>query len=207
MESQKTIERLIVYKILLEKLLGKGSDNIYSHQLADLSRFTAAQVRRDLMAVGYTGNPKKGYCVSSLLQSIKTHIEPESGVTMVVVGLGNLGKAILKYFSATKKHLTIVAAFDVDEEKINREVAGCYCYHISEIGKVIQKNNVQVGAITVPASKAQKAADLLIIAGVKGIVNFAPTRIKVPQWVYIEYSDITLTFEKAAYFSRKMNRG
>ena len=113
-----------------------------------------------------------------------------------------LGRAILGYFSKLKPKFNLIAAFDTDENKIGRIISGCRCYHVKEIVATLSGSATQLGIITVPEPFAQNAADLLVVSGVKGIVNFAPTPLKVPSGVYLENMQMTMTFEKAAYFAR-----
>ncbi|MBN1980057.1 MAG: redox-sensing transcriptional repressor Rex [Chitinivibrionales bacterium] len=207
MTPQKTIERLILYSTILEKLLTSGTTCVFSKQLAELTGNTAAQVRRDLMFVGYTGNPQSGYTVSSLLESIRGLLEPERGISIVLVGVGNLGRALLSFFVTMQSKFTIIASFDNDSHKTDRVIGGFHCYHVDQMRQILTNTYVQLGIITVPASQAQAVADRIVDAGVKGIVNFAPVPIKVPADVYVENMHITMTIEKAAYFSRSKSVG
>jgi len=205
--SQKTIERLILYRLLLEQLELQGTANVYSNQLAELSGNTSAQVRRDLMTVGYLGNPRHGYKISELLKGIKALLEPQQGIAMVVIGIGNLGRAILGYFYPLKPKFNLVAAFDNDEHKINRVISGCRTYPVHQISTVLSVTTIDLGIITVPADQAQAAANVLIRAGIKGLVNFSPAPVKVPEDVFIENMHMTMTFEKVVYFSRLARTG
>jgi redox-sensing transcriptional repressor len=205
--SQKTIERLILYRLLLEQLEMQGTANVYSNQLAELSGNTSAQVRRDLMTVGYLGNPRHGYKISELLKGIRALLEPQQGIAMVVIGIGNLGRAILGYFYPLKPKFNLVAAFDNDEHKINRVISGCRTYPVHEISTVLSGTTIDLGIITVPADQAQAAANVLIRAGIKGLVNFSPAPVKVPEDVFIENMHMTMTFEKVVYFSRLARTG
>lgn len=203
----RTIERIIMYRIILEQVSAKGTTHIFSRELAELAGNTAAQVRRDLMVVGYNGNPQKGYVVNELLSKIKELLEPEDGIAMVLVGVGNLGRAILGYFNRLRPKFNPVASFDTDPNKVGRIIAGCRCYHFNELLSIIKPNTVQIGIITVPETYAQRVTDVLVAAGIKGIVNFAPVPVLVPENVYLENMQIEMTFEKVAYFARLKNRG
>jgi len=202
MTPRKTIERLIVYKGIIEKLLAKGTTHVFSRDIAKFSANTAEQVRRDLMFVGYSGTPQKGYCLDILLKKINELFVTGSGISIVLVGAGNLGRALLGYFSVFQPEYIIKGVFDVDENKINKKINGYYCYHTDDLVSVINGKSVQVGVITVPGKHAQDVADRLINAGIKGIVNFAPVPIKVPSTVYIENIQIEVIVEKVAYFAR-----
>jgi redox-sensing transcriptional repressor len=207
MTSRKTIERLIIYRLLLEKLESLGTINVFSNQLAELSGNTSAQVRRDLMAVGYIGNPRHGYRISELLKGIRTILEPRDGIVMTLVGIGNLGRAILGYFYPLKPKFNLIAAFDNDQSKINRVISGCRTYAVADLPAIIGGAVVDLGIITVPGDQAQAIADLLIANGVRGLVNFSPVPLKVPEGVYLENMYMTMTFEKVAYFSRLIRTG
>jgi redox-sensing transcriptional repressor len=163
---------------------------------------TAAQVRRDLMCLPNTGSPKNGYNIQQLTAAIDQLLASPSGITMVLVGVGNLGRALLTYFLARRPDFSMLAAFDTDPNKTGRVICGCRCYPVTDLVSVVSPLSVQVGVITVPAGEAQRAADLLVKAHVKGLVNFAPVRLKLPPDSYAENMDIAMTFEKVAYFSR-----
>jgi redox-sensing transcriptional repressor len=199
----KTIERLILYKRLLQDHLSKGEKFLYSYQLAELAHNTSAQVRRDLMAIGFTGKAGKGYSAEELISRISFVLEEGQDVKTVLVGIGNLGRAILSYFIYKHPGLEIVAAFDADPTKTDRVIAGCRCYHIRDFDAKVKELGAALGIITVPANNAQEAADLMAAAGIKGIINFAPVPLKLPDDVFSERIDITMALEKIAYFASR----
>lgn len=200
--SERAVGRLSIYRRLLSELADGGSQNVYSHELAKMSGFSAAQVRRDLMAVGYSGSPAKGYGVSELVESIGHYLDDPVGQGVALVGVGNLGRAILAYFSGRRPRLAIVAAFDNDPKKTGRDFHGCRCCDVADMVTLIRKKRIDVGIITVPQFEAQEVADLLVKGGVRGILNFAPATIEVPERVYVENVDITVSLEKVAFFAR-----
>lgn len=201
--SSKTIERLIVYRRLLKSLLDKGLQNIYSHQLAENTGFSAAQVRRDLMVIGYTGSPTKGYNISELLSSIFELLDPEGVLNFAVIGMGNLARAVCAYLQGKYPRYKIVAGFDVDPYKVGRVIAGVRCCHISEMGRILQENAVRAVVLAVPAEEARRVAELAVNNGVRAILNFSPTMLSLPADVYVEYVDIGVSVEKVAYFAKK----
>ena len=203
MTPERTLERLIIYRLILEKLKAGHVASVFSGRIAEVTGNTPAQVRRDLMEVGAEGNPKSGYDVDDLLEKIQNMLEPADGIPMVLVGIGNLGRAIMGYFSSMRPRFNLVAAFDVDDSKTGRVVAGCRCYPLKEIRDVLQNRKVQVGIIAVPGAATQKAADLLVEAGVKGLVHFDTEPITVPDGVYLENMRMNLMFEKVAFFVRQ----
>lgn len=201
---QRTVERLFRYCQFLHSKVEAGSEFVFSHELAAAVGVSPEQVRRDFMNFRQVkGTPQRGYPVKEFITALYAHLESASLTKMVLVGVGNLGKAILSYFLRRRPNLSIIAAFDLDPEKADRIYSGCRVHHAGQLEKVVAREKVAVGIITVPASAAQEAADALVRAGVKGIVNFAPVQLKVPRGVFLERLDITLSIEKVAYFARK----
>lgn len=203
MISDRSIGRLSLYRRLLRDLLADGEQYIYSHQLAAMAGGTAAQVRRDIMAIGYTGSPVRGYDIEQLLQSIGNFLDASQTQNVALVGVGNLGRALLAYFVGRHATLSIVAAFDSDPGKANRVIHGCRCYPIDDLKEVAVANDIRLGIIAVPAAEAQSVSNLLCQAGVRGLLNFAPVRLWVPEHVYVENLDVTMSLEKVAYFARE----
>jgi redox-sensing transcriptional repressor len=203
MISDRTIGRLSLYRRLLRDLLADGEQYIFSHQLATLAGGTAAQVRRDIMAIGYTGSPVHGYDVEQLLESIGQFLDASQTQNVALVGVGNLGRALLAYFVGRHPTLSIVAAFDNDPTKANRVIHGCRCYPIDDLKPIVAEQDIRLGIISVPAPEAQSVSNLLCQAGVRGLLNFAPVRLWVPDHVYVENLDVTMSLEKVAYFARQ----
>jgi redox-sensing transcriptional repressor len=204
--SSKTVERLILYRTLLRHSQREIGSKIFSHQLAKLAGVTPAQVRRDLMSVGYAGSPAHGYELDKLLESIGGQIDPKTKHEVALVGIGHIGRAILAYFNGRSGLLEITAAFDTDPSKVNRVIQGCRCHPMDELADVIRSQNIITGIITVPADAAQTVAEKLVEAGVRGILNYAPVRLRVPDNVYMEDRDMVLAVEKVAYFSREISQ-
>jgi len=201
--SKRTIGRLSLYRRLLKELQMSGTPNVYSHQLANIAGVTAAQVRRDFMVIGYSGSPTRGYDIQELTESIANFLDAPEGQAVALVGIGNLGRAILTYFGGRRPKLSIVAAFDKDPSKVNRVIHGCLSYPIEELAAVAAEKKIQAGIITVPASEAQAVTDQLVRAGVRGILNFAPAPLRAPADTYVEDIDMAVSLEKVAYFARQ----
>lgn len=200
--SGKTIGRLSLYRRVLYGLLAEGERNIFSRQLAALAGGTAAQVRRDMMAVGSAGSPTRGYDIEELTHLIGDFLDAPSGQAVALVGVGNLGRAILAYFAGRRPKLSIEAAFDNDPSKYGRVIHGCRCHPIEDLARVVKDRRIAIGVVTVPAEQAQDVADKLCRAGVYGLLNFAPVRLRVPANVYVEDIDVAMSLEKVAYFAR-----
>jgi redox-sensing transcriptional repressor len=201
--SPKTISRLSLYRRLLTDYAEvERAERIYSHGLARLAGVSAAQVRRDIMSLGYSGTPNTGYEIRALIDNISEHIDAPEGQQVALVGIGNLGRAILSYFSGGKRaRLKVIAGFDTSPEKTGRVLHGCRCYPMEQLAETIRSERVTVGIIAVPAAAAQETAERLVAAGVTGILNFAPVPIKVPFNVFVENVDITIKLETAAFFA------
>ena len=197
----RTIERMVLYKRILVDLQEKGVGMLFSHQLAELAHNTSTQVRRDLMEIGYSGSPRRGYNVTELINAIAEILDGSRERIIALVGVGNLGRAILSYFTYKHPGLTIAAAFDTDERRINRVVSGCRCYHLDRFEELVQSMQINLGIITVPAISAQSVADRMTGAGIRGILNFAPVPLKVPEGVFVDRIDIASALEKLAYFT------
>jgi len=204
MVSQKIVERLSLYRRVLTQLRTEGETTIFSHQLAALVKCKAPQVRRDVMQLGYSGVPNTGYAIVQLLGSISDFLDAPRSQRAALVGVGHLGMAILAYFSGRWRRLSITAAFDNNPAKTGQVIRGCRCYPVADLGRVVQEQGLALGVITVPAPEAQSVADALCQAGVKGLLNFAPVRLQIPEGIYIEDVDLTTAFEKVAYFARQM---
>ena len=199
----KTVERLSQYRRALLLILSKEKTHVFSHEIAQMLHITPVQVRRDLMLIGYSGNLRKGYDIKELIDMIGNIIDTEKGQKVVMVGLGNLGKAIISYFKGKRTKLTIVAAFDVNPEKIDRIYDGVPCYHIDKLPEIMKKESVTIGIITVPAEQAPAIAETLVLAGIKGILNYSPKSLNVSPYVYLEEYDMITSLEKVAFFAKK----
>jgi len=196
----KTIERLSQYRRALLLCLAKGKDHIFSHEIAKIQHITAVQVRRDLMLIGYTGTLRKGYKIQELINLISEIIDSKEGQKVAIVGIGNIGMSILKYFKGKRPKLAIVAAFDNDHTKIGKKFSEVTCFDINELYDEIKKQNITIAIITVPAERTVEIADLLVKAGIKGILNFTPRPINVPDNVFLEEFDMTTSLEKVAFY-------
>ncbi len=207
MASERQIERLCRYRRILLPLARQGAQRIFSHDLAAAGGLTAAQVRRDMMDLGVTGSPAKGYEIKTLVSGISEAMDSQVPKTVALVGIGQIGRAVLGYFTGWRPDLSIVAAFDSDTEKQDRVIHGCRCYSLDRIEEVFPNRDLAVGIVAVPAVAAQEVADRLMRAGAKGLLNFAPADLQVPADVYVETIDISVALEKVAYFATRGSIG
>lgn len=200
--SAKSIERLSLYhRVLVERGPDWGA-SVFSHQLAHACQLTAAQVRRDLMAVGYQGNPNKGYNVRALTAAIAEFIHSPAAQAVAIVGMGRLGRAVATFLQGRTRKLELVAAFDTAASKIGRNFGGIPCFSVKRMAEVVGARHIEVGILAVPAGQAQAAATQLAAAGVTGILSFAPAVLRLPMHVYVQSIDMSVALERVAFFAR-----
>lgn len=196
--SPKTIERFSLYRRLLKRFDGEW---ISSRQLAKLAGVTAAQVRRDMMSLGCIGASAMGYLAAELRISIGEFLDVPGGTNVALVGAGELGRSILSFFAGRRKNLRIVATFETDPWLIDRKLRGCESYPVERMQEIIKEKEITLAIIATPVEAAQQTADMLVQAGIRGILNFAPVNLDVPNNVFVEDNDITTSLEKVAYFA------
>ncbi len=199
----KTIERLSQYRRALQIYSDKGKTHIFSHEIAALLHITAVQVRRDLMLIGYSGSLRKGYDISDLIMLIGDLIDSPEGQRVAIFGMGDLGRAIINYFRGKREKLKIVVGFDVNPEKVNHEVAGINCYPVERAAEIIGKEGVKIGILTVPGDQADETVRIMVEAGIKGVLNYTPTPVEVPDDVYLEEYNMISSLEKIAFYVKE----
>ena len=201
---EATIRRLSRYSRCLEDLDEKGEKVVSSAQLAGKCAVNSAQVRKDLAYFGEFGIRGVGYYVKDLLSDIKRILGSNKEWRMAVVGMGNLGSALLSYKDFLKQNYKIVAAFDIDpprvigrvSEKLGKPIE---VLHISRIKEVARDRKIEIGLIATPPSEVQGVADLLVEAGIRGILNFAPAQITVPEGYVVKNVFFTTILDNLAY--------
>jgi len=202
--SEATIRRLSRYSRCLEEMEQEKEKVVSSAQLAKKCTVNAAQVRKDLAYFGEFGIRGVGYYVKDLYQDIRTILGLNKEWRLAVVGVGNLGSSLLAYKDFLKQNYKIVAAFDIDPPKVIGRVSEkmgkpVEILHINRIKEVAKERNIEIGLITTPPSEAQNAANMLIEAEVKGILNFAPAQIIVPEGFVAKNVFFTTILDNLAY--------
>ncbi|MGQ9508946.1 MAG: redox-sensing transcriptional repressor Rex [Thermodesulfobacteriota bacterium] len=201
---EATIRRLSRYSRCLEEMDQNGEKVVSSAQLASKCMVNPAQVRKDLAYFGEFGVRGVGYYVKDLLSSIKKILGLNKEWRMAVIGIGNLGSALLSYKDFLKQNYKIVAAFDIDPPKVIGRVSEklgkpVEILHIHRIKEVAKERKIEIGLITTPPSEAQSVANLLVEAGIRGILNFAPTQITVPEGYVVKDVFFTNILDNLAY--------
>lgn len=174
---QAVVSRLSLYLRELQQLLRNGSETVSSTQLGRALGFTDAQVRKDLAFFGAFGYPGLGYRCNELVPEIKRILGTDRRWPVVIVGIGNLGRALLGYRGFRQQGFEVVAAFDTDEAVVGTTVEGTLVHHVSKLHEFTQTNEVRLGVLAVPGAAAQEVADQLVGAGIEGILNFSPVTL------------------------------
>lgn len=171
--NKNCIIRLSRYKNALVRFKSLGFIKIFSEYLADAVGGTSAQVRKDFSLFGISGNKRGGYQIDALIAKLNSILGKNEVQKVVLVGAGQLGSALMRYNTFEKEGIHIVAAFDIDPAKLNAKSA-TPILPIDEMARFIQHNAVKIAILSVPDSAAQQTLDILIRAGIKGVLNFAP---------------------------------
>ena len=200
---EKTIERLSEYRRTLLSCHRQGITHVFSHVLAGIHGITAVQVRRDLMLIGFSSDTKKGYDVQVLIDYISRILDSPSSMNIAVIGMGHLGQAITKYFNGKGLKLKITAAFDVDPEKVGKQIDGIPCYHMDNFEQIVEDKEISIVIVSSPTKVAPTLVLPIINAGIKGVLNFTSTPLNFPQGIIVENYDITTLLEKVAYFVKE----
>ncbi|MBI4396322.1 MAG: redox-sensing transcriptional repressor Rex [Elusimicrobia bacterium] len=189
------------YRALLDSQSRKV---ISSEELSLLTGFSAAQIRRDLACFGQFGKPGLGYNVEDLKNALIQILGMDREWNVALVGVGNLGAALLGYKGFRRPGFRLVAAFDIDSQKVGQTVEGVPILHEDHLIEFVQKESVQLAVITVPAAAAQEVADLLVRAGIRALLNFAPLRLKVPDSVMVHNIDVAIELERLSFLASRM---
>jgi redox-sensing transcriptional repressor len=179
------VNRLSLYLRELQRLESSGQATISSGQLGALLGFSDAQVRKDLGFFGQFGYPGVGYRCEELIRAMRDILGTNQLWPVVMVGVGNLGQALLGYRGFVRQNFRIVAAFDADPEKVGRCFDGITVRHVDDLPGFVRENAIRLGMIVVPADRAQEVAERLVAAGIDGIVNFAPVTLTLPPHVQV----------------------
>ena len=200
-----TIERLALYSRPLEVLLENGTLVISSEKFAEICGVNPAQVRKDLAYFGEFGIRGVGYDVKDLLQEIKKILATDREWILCIVGMGNLGNALVENEDFKKRGYKIVASIDSDQKKVGKILpCGLTIEPTTKIRELVQALRIEIGIITTPPHEAQRVADLLMDAGVKAILNFAPIQVRTSECCTVENVDFAVKLENLVYHLGKI---
>lgn len=202
---EASIERIALYLRPLEKLLESKSFVISSEKLAQLCKVNPAQVRKDLSYFGEFGVRGIGYDVIDLLRAIRKILGSDREWRLALLGVGNMGRALIRHDEFLKRGYRFVAAFDSSYEKIGATLAptSLVIQPLSMLRPLAKSLEIEVGLIAAPPSEAQNIADLLVEAGIKAILNFSPFQLRQPDNILVENVDFTVSLDNLAYFLKE----
>lgn len=197
---RKTVYRLSIYSRCLQRLLENGIKTVSSEALAGAAGVKSPQLRKDLTYFGQFGTRGLGYDVEQLIKMISdllgtNHLQP-----VVLVGVGNLGRALLSYRGFAKEGFGIVAAFDVRAVQVKDMRVTQSVYSMTELRQFVTQNLVRMAILCVPPEEAQEVSNDLVEAGVTGVMNFAPTVLQVPDEVTVNNVNLAIELENLSYF-------
>lgn len=196
---QATAKRLPLYYRVLENLAASGKTRVSSTELSEACKIDAATIRRDFSYFGALGRKGYGYHVEYLLSFFRKMLEQDEKTGVVLIGVGNLGTALLRYNFQKSHNIKITKAFDVDEKKVGQVIGGIPVLHMNEL-EGADLSDTPIAILAVPAQAAQETVDRLIAAGIKGILNFTPARIDAPENIRIHHIDLTIELQTLIYF-------
>lgn len=195
-----TVRRLSDYYRILRTLESQGdTEPLSSEKMSRLTGFTAAQVRRDLAYFGSFGKRGVGYDIGELQQSLREILGIDHPWAMALVGVGNLGTALLSYPGFRSQGFQIAAAFDSDATKHGRRIGNVIVRPLDDLAEVVQEGHISMAIVAVPAGEAQQVVDAVLGAGIKGILSFAPVKLQVPSGVFLEKVDLSIEIEYLSY--------
>ena len=200
-----TAKRLSLYYRIFKRFNAEKIERANSKQIAEAIGIDSATVRRDFSYFGELGRRGFGYDVKKLMNFFADLLNDNAITNVMIVGVGNMGRALLHYRFHERNKMKVVMAFDIDDhpEVGSTTSDGIPIYGISQIKEKIQSGNVQTAILTVPSVKAQEVASILVQAGVKGILCFSPVNLSLPKDVVVQYVDLTSELQTLLYFMRK----
>ena len=194
------IGRLPVYLRALSFMAMAGQEITSSAELAERLGISSAQIRKDLSHFGEFGKQGTGYRISHLQDQLRKILKVDREWAVAVIGVGDLGHALVRYGGFKDRGFHIVLAFDKDPIKIGSKVGELIVQDIADLPEMIKKHNVQVVMLTVPAKDAQATAELCVETGIKAILNYAPINLTLPDHVHIQYTDPVTHLQRMTYY-------
>jgi redox-sensing transcriptional repressor len=193
------VRRLSLYLRQLEAFKRKDRRTISSKQLGESLNLTDAQVRKDLAYFGQFGHPGIGYRVDDLIAQVRHILGTDKTWNVLLVGAGNLGRALMAYKGFNNKGFNLVAVFDNDQGKLGKKFGSFSIQPLAELQETIRKHQIRLAIMTVPAEVAQDVADQLVGAGIRGLLNFAPVSLQLPPDIALNAVDLAVSLEQLSF--------
>ena len=200
---EATVGRLPLYLRALVEMAEAGPTTVSSGSLAEATGVNSAKVRKDLSRLGSYGTRGVGYDVAYLIHQIRRELGLTQAWPIVIAGIGNLGQALAGYRGFLRRGFRTVALVDIDPEKIGTDVDGLTIHSVDELGDIVREHRAAIGVIATPASSAQSAADAMVRAGIRSILNFAPVVLTVPVGVTVRKVDLAVELQILTYYEQR----
>lgn len=194
------IGRLPVYLRALQQLSEKGILTTSSQELGEIISISAAQIRKDISQFGEFGKQGTGYSVPFLIERLRDILRVNRVWEVVIVGMGDIGHALARYNGFTNRGFHINMVFDNDPEKIGQKAGEYEILDTAVMAEKVKQNKIKIAMLTVPAVSAQELTDQLVKAGIKAILNYAPTSLNVPANVHVQYIDPATHLQRMTYY-------
>ena len=196
------VQRLPLYVRVLSQFSGSGDTVISSEQLGQRLQMTPAQIRKDLAYFGRFGKQGRGYDTAMLEQRLRNILGLDRSWNAAVIGMGRLGRAVVSYPGFEPEGFNIVAAFEADTSIVGQVISGLEVQAISDLEQTMKEQNIKIGIVTVPVDHAQEVIDVLVKAGIRSILNYAPLSPQVPDGVTVRGIDPVLSLQSMTYYIR-----
>ena len=200
---EATVGRLPLYLRALVDLAGRGDATVSSDALADRAGVTSAKVRKDLSYLGSYGTRGVGYDVAYLIHQIRRELGLTQSWPIVIAGIGNLGHALANYRGFGERGFQVAALVDADPAKVGERVGPLEIRPIEELPALVRRHDVAIGVIATPAGAVQEVADLMVEAGIRSILNFAPAVVTVPEGVTVRKVDLAIELQILAFYEQR----
>jgi redox-sensing transcriptional repressor len=197
--KKSSLKRLFLYRICLNRMKKMDVNRIYSYTLGNETGVSPEQVRKDFSEYKIRGNQRGGYETDFLLNELEIILRHTGIMNTILVGMGNIGQALASYNWLDQRNINIVATFDIDPQK-QRKRSETAIYPMNRLAEIISRFKVKVAIIAVPEISAQDVCNQLVVAGIKGIVNFAPLILKIPQDVIVNNVNLYDEVESVFYW-------
>jgi redox-sensing transcriptional repressor len=194
------IGRLPVYLRALQQLSEKGMLTTSSQELGEIIGISAAQIRKDISQFGEFGKQGTGYSIPFLIERLRDILKVDRVWEVVIVGMGDIGHALARYNGFANRGFHINMVFDNDPQKIGQKVGEYEVFDTATLPEKVKQNKIKIAMLAAPASSAQEIADLLVKAGIKAILNYAPTSLNVPSGVRVQYIDPVTHLQRMTYY-------
>lgn len=200
---EASIARLPLYLRALQSMADRGVTTVSSQQLAVASGVNSAKLRKDLSHLGSYGTRGVGYEVAYLVYQISRELGLTQDWAVAIVGVGNLGRALANYGGFASRGFRAACLVDADPAQVGQRVGGLVVHHLDDLERLIAEHRIAIGVITTPASAAQRVADRLVAAGVRSVLNFAPTVLSVPPDVELRKVDLSTELQILAFHEQR----